>query len=207
MQNNRYNNFLESIFQVPYQYWSWEFEAKSNVVNTNKIISDFYQKYWGCHARDIFNSNNDEADLQDCSFSISPEQKIRNQQEFVRSEEIEKMKLPKHKMYDLLLSPYLHERIIELDEQNLKVKYFYRCKYGEWNRLFTKGWNILDHVRMHEDLRPYQCEFCSRAFTQKCNLTKHRQIHLVTDLSERKKFKWRIWEKSFTERYNLKVRI
>ena len=149
----------------------------------------------------------DESDAQDWSFYLKPEQRIRNHREFLRSEEIEKMGLPKHEMYNLLLRPYFHESIIELDEQNLRVKYHYRWKYGEWNRVFTKGWNILDHVRMHEDLRPYQCEFWNRAFTQKCNLTKHRQRHIVTDLKERKKFKCRICEKSFTERYNLKVKM
>ena len=173
---------------------------------TKRIISDFDSKYWDCQKECINASQMNETYSQDCSFFMSSEQKIRNQQEFFRSEEIEKMRLSKHKMYDLLLQPYHHECIIQFDEENLKVKYFYRCKYGDWNRIFTKGWNILDHMRMHEDIRPYQCEFCNRAFTQKCNLTKHRQRHIITDLKERKKFKWSKCAKSYTERYNLKVK-
>ena len=172
-----------------------------------KITNEFYQKYWICSTNEYKELIMDEGDAQDWSFYLKPDQKIRNHWEFLRSEEIENMGLPKHEMYNLLLRPYFHESIIELDEQNLKAKYLYKCKYGDCNRVFTKGWNILDHVRMHEDLRPYQCEFWSRAFTQKCNLTKHIQRHLVTNLKERKKFKCNICEKSFTERYNLKVRI
>ena len=163
--------------------------------------------YWGCSARETITSPTGTSNAQDWTFYIPPDQKIRNRQELQRSEEIEGMGLSKHEMYKFLLQPYHHECIIQTDEQNFKVKYLYRCKYGDWNMSFTKGWNILDHVRMHEDIRPYQCEFCNRSFTQKCNLTKHRQRHLVTDLKERKRFKCRICEKSFTERYNLKVKI
>ena len=37
---------------------------------------------------------------------MPPDQKLKNDQEFLRSEQIEQMRLSKHEMYDLLLQPY-----------------------------------------------------------------------------------------------------
>ena len=138
---------------------------------------------------------------------MPPDQKLRNDQEFLRSEQIEQMRLSKYEMYDLLLQPYQCDCVKTTADSSQKPKYVYRCRYGSCNRLFTKGWNILDHVRMHEDLRPYQCEFCSRAFTQKCNLTKHWQRHIVADIKDRKKFRCSVCDKGFTERFNLRVSL
>ena len=35
----------------------------------------------------------------------------------------------------------------------------YICKYSGCNREFTRTWSILDHVRMHEGVRPYKCPY------------------------------------------------
>lgn len=148
----------------------------------------------------------DQTYTEEGFWKLTPEQKIRNQQEFNRAENIEAMGLTKDDMYLMLLDPYKYERITELDSVTHKSKFSYRWKYADWDRYFTKGWNILDHVRMHEDIRPYQCEFCERAFTQRCNLKKHRRRHIITDLNDRKKYKCNMCSKGFTERYNLKVR-
>jgi len=136
---------------------------------------------------------------------LSADQISINQKEHDRATKIEAMNLSKDDMYFRLLEKYNYERIVDLEDNSQKPKYSYRCKYGDCERHFTKGWNILDHVRMHEGLRPYQCEFCDRSFTQKCNMKKHTRRHIITDLKDRKKFKCHVCEKGFTERYNLKV--
>ena len=169
-------------------------------------IKSFYQAYWCC-VSDNQHVKHDVSLEQDGSFYMPPDQKIRNYQEFIRSEQIEQMRLSKYEMYDLLLQPYQCDCVKTTTNSNQKEKYVYICRYGRCNRLFTKGWNILDHVRMHEDLRPYQCEFWSRAFTQKCNLTKHRQRHIVADIKDRKKFRCSVCDKGFTERFNLRVSL
>mmetsp|Transcript_23931 Transcript_23931/g.27559 ORF Transcript_23931/g.27559 Transcript_23931/m.27559 type:complete len:199 (-) Transcript_23931:212-808(-) len=106
-------------------------------------------------------------DSKDRFFKLTPTEKARNHEEFIRTEAIEELKLSKEAMYDMLLQPYKHEKLVERDELNQKATISYVCKYPGCDRLFTKGWNILDHIRMHEGLRPFQCEFCERAFTQK----------------------------------------
>lgn len=35
----------------------------------------------------------------------------------------------------------------------------YICKYNNCNKEFTRTWSIIDHVRMHEGVRPYKCKY------------------------------------------------
>ena len=82
--------------------------------------------------------------------------KQRNHKEFVRSELIESLGLSKEKMYFELLKPYKHKRIQSFDYKTQSHRYLYICNYGDCRKEFTKGWNILDHARMHENIKPYQ---------------------------------------------------
>ena len=43
---------------------------------------------------------------------------------------------------------------------------------------FDRPWNLLDHVRTHNGVRPHACPFCSLSFVQKGNRNKHVLIHL-----------------------------
>uniref|UniRef100_A0A7S3JGI9 C2H2-type domain-containing protein n=1 Tax=Euplotes harpa TaxID=151035 RepID=A0A7S3JGI9_9SPIT len=115
--------------------------------------------------------------------------------------------MSKEEMYHELLKPYRYERIRVIDESTHKTRYYYNCGYAGCTKQFNKGWSILDHVRMHENIRPFKCEHCDKSFTQKCNLKKHNRKHLVAKLKDRKRFKCSVCEKGFTERYNLKAHI
>lgn len=81
----------------------------------------------------------------------------------------------------------------------------YICKYKNCNKEFTRTWNILDHARMHKGVKPYQCNYCMKTFTQKGNLRKHLKTHVMPSLDQRKRYKCEFCDSSYTERYNYKV--
>ena len=83
----------------------------------------------------------------------------------------------------------------------------YTCKYDGCNKEFTRTWSILDHVRMHEGIRPYTCPYCSRSYTQKGNMIKHMRRHTEPDIDNRRLYVWEFCHHGYTEKYNLKVRI
>ena len=49
-------------------------------------------------------------------------------------------------------------------------------KYDDWNKLFKKTWNLLDHFKVHTGAKPYRCKVCLRRFAQKGNLIKHCKL-------------------------------
>ena len=102
--------------------------------------------------------------------------------------------------------PYRYEKIKNWDEHQNKCRISYVCKYEGCNKDFNKTWNLLDHVRMHEGIKPFVCDIWAKSFTQKGNLKKHNIVqHSSDSLEQRKKYKWDHWDKSYTERYNLIV--
>ena len=113
--------------------------------------------------------------------------------------------MTKDEMYDELLKPFKYEKLVEKDAAHDKKKITYKCRYEECNKRFTKTWNLLDHMRMHEGIRPFKCQNCPKSFTQKGNLKKHQIQHTLSSLKERKRFKCDICYKGYTEKYNLEV--
>ena len=114
--------------------------------------------------------------------------------------------ISKEEIYEELLKPFRHEKVKIWDQSLDRFKISYVCKYEECNKEFTKTWNLLDHVRMHEGIKPFVCQIWNKTFTQKGNLKKHIVInHSTESLKDRKKFRWEYCSKKYTERYNLVV--
>ena len=114
--------------------------------------------------------------------------------------------ITKEEIYEQLLKPFRYEKVKEWDETQNRFKTYYICRYDEWNRVLSKTWNLLDHVRMHEGIKPFVCQLWGKTFTQKGNLRKHHIVqHSTESLEERKKFRCDLWGKGYTERYNLLV--
>ena len=108
--------------------------------------------------------------------------------ELKKAAKLENPDITKEEIYEKLLKPYRHEKVKIWDEENNKFKVSYICRSSGWNKQFKKIWNMLDHMRMHKEIKPYKWSFWRKSFTQKGNLQKHLQVqHSAKTLEERKK--------------------
>lgn len=94
----------------------------------------------------------------------------------------------KNNIYQKLLEgyPYLYKSTKNM--KTGKPQAIFVCKYDECNLEFTRAWNLLNHLRMHEGEKPYVCRMCSKSFTQKGNLKKHIKTHLFSKTFSRRKY-------------------
>ena len=165
------------------QFWLWN-------------DADVYQKPENCMPKAIFNEWH-ESKLSAWSVPLSPwidfNQTISNQM-FWTKKEIN----IKH------LKDFRYETRVETNEFG---KHFtvYICKEGGWNKEFYRTNNLLDHVRMHAGIRPYNCQYWHKEFTQKSNMKKHLKMHLLPNLEQRKRYQCNQWGAWYTERYNFMV--
>ena len=114
--------------------------------------------------------------------------------------------ITKEEMYLKLLEPFKQEKIIEWSQKYGRLFTTYLCKYDGCNKKFTKTWNMLDHVRMHEGIKPFDCKIWGKQFTQKGNLKKHHMLyHSNKSIRDRKKFECIQCNRKYTEKYNLVV--
>ena len=63
--------------------------------------------------------------------------------------------ITKELIYEKLLKPFKHEIVKIWSQAHTKFKSTYICKYDNCCKEFEKVWNMLDHVRMHEGIKPY----------------------------------------------------
>uniref|UniRef100_A0A8C5E2R6 Zinc finger protein 341-like n=1 Tax=Gouania willdenowi TaxID=441366 RepID=A0A8C5E2R6_GOUWI len=56
-----------------------------------------------------------------------------------------------------------------------------KCNFCD--KIFSKNFDLQQHIRSHTGEKPFQCIVCGRAFAQKSNVKKHMQTHKVWPLS------------------------
>ena len=99
--------------------------------------------------------------------------------------------------------PYDYE--YKRNPDNGKLLIVYACRYDNCGKEFLRTWNLLDHARMHQGVKPHVCQICSKTFTQEGNLRKHIYRHNNPNLQSRRRYKCKFCKSRFTERYNYKV--
>ena len=137
----------------------------------------------------------------------SPNNPTYGQEKFRTSSILSKYKMTKRNaQYLAELEGFSYDVQERIDSISGKLIPIYICKYGNTcNKEFQRSWNLLDHVRMHYNIRPFVCTYCDFRFTQKCNLNKHILKHLIPNVKDRKKFKCDQCGKSYTKRSNYTV--
>jgi len=90
----------------------------------------------------------------------------------------------KNDHHEINLTEQYQCRYVTQTTSSSRKKRYIECLYNGCLKKFSKSWNFIDHARMHIGIKPYKCEKCDKAFTQKGNLKKHINQHLAKEKTQ-----------------------
>ena len=124
-------------------------------------------KYW---LWEQIQSNHDSIQKSEQLEEIFDFQKFDTYKALKKAAKVANPFITKEEIYEELLKPFRYEKVMEWSEAQHRYWVSYTCKSSGWNKHFKKIWNMLDHMRMHEGIKPFVCELWKKSFTQKGNL-------------------------------------
>ncbi|CAI2386865.1 unnamed protein product [Moneuplotes crassus] len=136
--------------------------------------------------------------LNKISSSIHAEVK---EEEHELNEQSEFESIPKDSNGNPLYSIRSMKRIM----MKTQARFHFSCRVNGCKRTFNNLSEMEDHLENHTKIRPYACPLCSKSYTQRGNMIKHRRSHTNPSIDSRKRFVCEFCQKGYTEKYNLKT--
>eukprot|EP00345_Euplotes_harpa_P010071 CAMPEP_0168335168 /NCGR_PEP_ID=MMETSP0213-20121227/10739_1 /TAXON_ID=151035 /ORGANISM="Euplotes harpa, Strain FSP1.4" /LENGTH=74 /DNA_ID=CAMNT_0008340025 /DNA_START=468 /DNA_END=692 /DNA_ORIENTATION=- len=56
-----------------------------------------------------------------------------------------------------ILKDFEYEIVMRKNEATGNWNTVYRCKYKNCDKIMERTWNMIDHARMHQGIKPYKC--------------------------------------------------
>eukprot|EP00347_Sterkiella_histriomuscorum_P001057 403373498 len=97
--------------------------------------------------------------------------KMRRQQQNM----IQKIKVVKSAPLLAKIDGCFYYKVKEINKVTRRLNSVLIC--AECNKPFTKKCNLIDHLRVHSGMKPFQCKICCKYFKQKAQLSKHCKKH------------------------------
>ncbi|CDW85047.1 zinc finger and btb domain-containing protein 26 [Stylonychia lemnae] len=97
--------------------------------------------------------------------------KLRRQQQNM----IQKLQVVKSAPVLAKIDGCFYYKVKEINKTTRRLNSVLIC--AECQKPFTKKCNLIDHLRVHSGMKPFQCNICAKYFKQKAQLSKHCKKH------------------------------
>lgn len=84
-----------------------------------------------------------------------------------------------------IYNQYIQEHRYKSNETKRR-RVIYKWTYNNCGRKYNKRWNLVDHIKTHLAIMPYEWDVWEAKFVQKGNLKKHMRQHVFPDIEKRK---------------------